>query len=207
MKTVPAAELSARSRFSQRTFAGAHRNGRDAPKAVLRAIEIGPPGVTDPYPSFLARETWTYEGPMAHTPRLRALLGADLLSQASSAAPEVPTNPTGTRWICGCTKPRRFSLTLKCPSASSQDPECRCTRLTRFRSPARFGAATRRSCRRTARGSENRKDEVSAVFGSEQPLPFVARGRTPCTRLPGAFLSRVGKKERALSIGRADRPG
>jgi hypothetical protein len=35
MKKVPAAELSARSRFSQRTFAGAHGNGRDATVAVL----------------------------------------------------------------------------------------------------------------------------------------------------------------------------
>ncbi len=38
MKKVPAAELSARSRFSQRTFAGAHGNGRDAPIPDLPAL-------------------------------------------------------------------------------------------------------------------------------------------------------------------------
>ena len=41
MKKVPAAELSARSRFSQRTFAGAHGNGRDAPKADACEREVG----------------------------------------------------------------------------------------------------------------------------------------------------------------------
>jgi hypothetical protein len=38
MKKVPAAELNARSRFSQRTFAGAHGNGRDAPIPDLPAL-------------------------------------------------------------------------------------------------------------------------------------------------------------------------
>ena len=38
MKKVPAAELSARSRFSQRTFAGAHGNGRDAPISDLPSL-------------------------------------------------------------------------------------------------------------------------------------------------------------------------
>jgi hypothetical protein len=40
MKTVSAAELTARFRYNQRTSAGAHGNGRDAPKAAFRLSQL-----------------------------------------------------------------------------------------------------------------------------------------------------------------------
>ena len=58
MKKVPATELSARSRFSQRTFAGAHGDGRDA-RGDMRRLQTFPPSSRNGAIGRVARRSLT----------------------------------------------------------------------------------------------------------------------------------------------------